>query len=301
MSPLAAMVFLALAFPLELFDEYSLLPTAPLTERVTARARYRREGDGTALLPRCLQGPQRPSVRVFGSAQALQPRWTRDGWTVLLPSVPSVPLVPSDSVRVLGWVERPVDPPRLFRAEWPRVREESIPTRRVAIAPRALLGGVPRAWTCPSEAPDEVPCVTRERAPPPLLHTLSPPPSPRGTVGLALALVSLAFAAVSWSERGRIERSLGAAGGAAIALAVALSMVGACAKSWGPALALTLPWGVLVGAFAVRSSAGRSAGGIGLMVVPLLAVTGRSVDVVVGAALVTAMVALGARALTREG
>lgn len=281
-------ITLALNQPVEVFEEWALVPTAPLTESVIARGVYLRREGSTALLPLAVQGPQRPVVHALGHDAALPVSVGPRGWQCALPPGER------DSVRLIAHVVRPVEAPRLFRARWPRVRESHVPTRRVAIVSRDWIESVSRDWTCPAEAPEEVPCVTREAAPSPLTLRVTAARSPRGSFLATVALTSLALAWVArMSPSGRAERVTAALGGVVTALAVSLALVGAHVASWGGALVALVPAGALVGAVAPRERLSRIAATVALVVLPLLAVFGASAPAVLVCAVVFALVTLG--------
>lgn len=281
-------VTLALNQPVEVFEEWALIPSAPLAESVIARGVYLRREGSTALLPLAVQGVERPVVHALGHDAALAVSVGPRGWQCALPPGER------DSVRLIAHVVRPVEAPRLFRMRWPRVRESHVPARRVAIVPRDWIESVSRHWTCPAEAPEEVPCVTREARPSPLTLRVTAARSPRGSFLAALALTSLALGSIARaSPSGRAERVTAALGGVVTALALGLSLVGAHVASWGGALVALVPAGALVGAAAPRKRLSRVAATVALVVLPLLAVFGASASAVLACAVLFALVTLG--------
>lgn len=290
----ALLVPLVLASPVEVFEEYSLAQTLPLTEVVTVRAVYtRREGD-TALLPATLTRASRPVVYALGDTHALSVTWGSRGWQCALPAGTS------ERVRLVARVSRALPLPTMFHTAWPAVVPLSAPARRVVTVPRAWLDATPVGWTCPDEPDDEVPCVSHERAPGPVLSRLPSPPSPRGSVLLALTLTTLALAAVSASPRRRAERVVAALGGVAAGLAVCLALVGAYVSPWGPAASQVLPLAALVGSVAPRTRWGRIVGAASLVVLPVAAMASVPATAVLTLALLLGAVVLGTSMQPRD-
>lgn len=279
---------LVLSTPTEVFEEWSLSPSAPLVEVVTVRALYRRREGSTALLPESLRGAPRPEVHAFGSTAALAVTWGPRGWQCALPAGGR------ETVRLVARVSRAPTQPRLFRARWPEIQANSAPTRRVAIVPREWIEGSAEGWTCPEEPDADVPCVSHERAPRPIALRTSSPPSPGGSWALAMTLTSAALAAVAWAPSRRAERSVAALGGVAIAVSVCLSLVGAHASSWGAAAACLAPLGALVGARAPKTRAGRALGAASLVFIPMLSVLGAPATVVFALSALFAAAVFGA-------
>ena len=275
-----------LARPTSVFTEWSLVERAPRAEHVTARADYRRRDGAVGLLPQVLQHGPRPSARVAGTGAVLPVTARPAGWCV--------PLPPGDrpELRVVAEVTRAIPRPRAFRTAWPRFVAEGVPSRQLVVLPRALIDEVPDGWTCPQEPVRVVPCVTRRERPEALVRHLPALPSPRWSRGLAAALAALALGAAYAPREGRLERFAGAAGGATVGLALALALVGASVLAWGPALAVTVPVLTAAGAVASASPAGRIAGGAALAAVPLMAVAGSRVELVVGATVALAVAAV---------
>ncbi len=286
----AAVLALTLARPAEVFEDWSLVETAPLREAVTVRALYlRRDGDA-ALLPPAVQGGAQPVAYALGQFAPLTVTRGAQGWQVDLPPGDR------DRVRVIARTVRPTEAPRLFRLRWPRTTSGGTPTRRVATVPRAWLDGSPRGWTCPDEPEDDLPCVSSVASPSPLTLRASALPSPRGAVPVAWGLTALALVLSAWRPAGRAERLLAAVGGAAAALSVALAVVGAHWASWGIAGAVLVPAGALAGAVAPGTRAGRLTGSVALLAVPLVAVLdGRARDALAAAVVAVVAVAWGAR------
>lgn len=283
----ALAVALVLASPVEVFEEWALTANAPPAEVVTARALYRRRDGDAALLPAAMQGAHRPEAYALGHDTALPVTRGPRGWQCALPPGDR------DAVRLVARVARAAPAPRLFTMSWPAAPATAVPTRRVAVVGRDWLEGAHPGWTCPEEPADEVPCVSSERAPGPLVTRAPPLPSPRGMTPAALGLVALAFVAAAWSPRGRAERALAAAGGAAVALAVCLALVGARTASWAGSAAAVVPVGALVGAVAPRGRWGRVAGAAALVAVPLMAIAGAPATWVVAAALALGAAVVG--------
>ncbi|MBI5514867.1 MAG: hypothetical protein HY909_13915 [Deltaproteobacteria bacterium] len=253
---------------LELVEEWSLVPATPLREHVTARAVYPRRPGALALLPRAVQGAARPVVFAFGHRDPLTPVHTPEGWAVALPEGPS------PRVRLSAQTDRATALPRLFRARWPALPASALPVRRVALVPRSLLDPSPHGWTCPLEPPEEVPCVSTARHPGPLVTRVPAQRSGLRAMLLGLVPLGLTLAVVSLPPRCRAERLLAAVGGAAVALSVALAVVGAHLAPWHRSLAALLPLGALLGALAPSHRLGRVTGAASLVVVPLLAAFG---------------------------
>lgn len=288
LNVLSITIALALNQPVEVFEEWALVESSPLAESVIARGVYLRREGSTALLPLAVQGPQRPVVHALGHDAALPVSVGPRGWQCVLPPGER------DSVRLIAQVVRPVEAPRLFRARWPRVRETHVPTRRVAVVPRDWIESVSRDWTCPAEAPEEVPCVTREVHPSPITLRVTAARSPRGSFVATFGLTAFALGWIARvSSTGRAERVTAALGGVVTALAVSLSLVGAHVASWGGALAVLVPAGAFVGALAPRARLSRITATVALVVLPLLAVFGASASVVLVCALIFALVTLG--------
>lgn len=293
------LIALVLAAPAEVFEEWALTPGAPLGEVVTARALYQRADGDTALLPEALRTGPRPTVHALGLTRPLAVTWGARGWQCALPAGER------SSVRLIARVSRAPAAPKMFHTRWPAVTANAAPTRRVAIVPRDWLEGSPEGWTCPDEPDGDVPCVSHERAPGPVLLRVPAHPSRRGSVLLAFTLAGAALAASAWSPSRRAERVVAALGGLAVALSVCLALVGAHAASWGASASLLVPVGVLTGALAPRAQASRVAGAASLVVVPLLAVIGApaawAFTLAAMAAMVIAAVALVAVASPAEG
>jgi hypothetical protein len=91
---------------------------------------------------------------------------------------------------------------------------------------------------------------------------------------MAWVLTMGAFVGVAWSPRRRLERAVAALGGAAVALAVCLALVGAHAASWAGAAAALLPTGMLLGALAPLRREARIVGAAALVAVPFAAIVG---------------------------
>lgn len=286
---------LALAQPTSVFTEWTLLDRAPRVEHVTTRADYRRADGPVALLPRVLRRGPRPTARVAGTGAPLTVVARPEGWCVALP--------PGErpDLRVVATAVRPIERPRAFRATWPRFVAEGVPSRQLVLLPRWYDGHVGRDWSCPREALDETPCVTRVEHPSALVTHVPPLPSPPLTRPLAALLAALAIgAAVAFPPGGRrLEGFAGAAGGATVGLALALALVGASVVGWGPALCWTVAPLVGLGVLASTTAWGRVAASLALAVVPLAAVLGARVEGVIGLTAAAACAVLAAAALRR--
>lgn len=283
--PAPVLVALLLA-PIELLEERTLHDGAPATETVTVRGLWPRREGALALLPPSVTFP-RPFVHLVGRHDPLPLRATPRGWAAVLPAGEG------PATRLVATVTRPVEGARMFRLRWPLTADLDAPTRRVATLPRRLLDGPsPSGWTCPDADLPVRDCVSRDATPPPVISRWTPPRSPRGSVALALALTALAFGWVGRARDRRSERLLAAAGGVAVALAVALSIVGAGLRAWGPALAMTLPLGALAASQAPTHPRGRLFGALSLLGVPLLAVLGAPWGAVFGLGVVGAVACL---------
>jgi len=280
---------LTLAAPAEVFEEWALTDTAPLAEVVTARALYRRRDGDAALLPPSVRRGPRPVAYALGRAAPLAVAWGPRGWQCELPPGDR------DAVRVVARVTRPVDAPRLFRTRWPAVGASESPARRLAVVPRDWLDARHAGWTCPDEPAVDVPCVSRDPRPGALVTRVTPARSAPGSLPLAGALAALALALAAWPERRRAERAFAALGGLAVALSVALSLVGARVAPWGSAAALCLPAGALVAAAAPSTAVGRAVGAGALVVIPVAAVAGAPAAWVLALAGLAAAAVLGAR------
>lgn len=295
----ALLVFLALARPIEVAEEWEIVSRAPLRELVTARAYYRRDEGPRALLPDAIQGGDAPEAFVPGARGMLHVHRGPEGWQVDLPPGPT------DRVRVVARSMRKVEGARRFRVQWPRVPESRTPSRHTAILPRAWLREDPLDWTCPRAADDPLPCVSTARHPPPLVTTLPPAPSTPLQISLAslAAIVALAFAARGGQGVSRGEGLVGAAAGLLVGAAFAFALVGAYVTSWASALALGFALFGSAGALAPRAPRALALGAIALFVVPIFAVLdGRPLRVVpVSVAFALATAALALRAQLREG
>ncbi len=289
-----ALLPLVLAAPVEVFEEYSLAQTQPLTEVVTVRAVYSRRDGDTALLPATLTRASRPVVYALGDAHALAVTWSPRGWQCALPAGSA------ERVRLVARVSRAIPLPTMFHTAWPAVVPLSAPARRVVTVPRAWLDATPVGWTCPDEPDDEVPCVSHERAPGPVLSRLPSPPSPRGSALLSVALTALALTVVAWSPRRRAERVVAALGGIAVGLAVCLALVGAYVSSWGTAASQVLPLAALLGSVAPRTRYGRIVGAASLVVLPVAAMASVPATAVLTLALLLGAVVLGASMLPHD-
>lgn len=285
LSPFLA---LTLAAPVEVFEEWSLTDTAPLTEVVTARALYHRRAGDTVLLPSCVRRGRRPVVFALGWSLPLTVTWGPHGWQSRLPPGSS------HTVRLIARVTRPVEAPRLFRIQWPSIPPADTPTRRLVVVPRDRLAPRHPGWTCPEEPPLDVPCVSHALHPGALVTRVPPSRSPPGTLPLAGTLTMSCFILAARFGVRRTERLFAALGGLAVALATALSLVGARAASWGGATALCLPVGVLVGALAPSTATGRVVGAAALVVLPFSSVLGAPAAPVAALACLAASVIVGA-------
>jgi hypothetical protein len=293
----ALLLTIALAHPLDVLEEWELLPGAPLLESVTARAVYRRDEGPVAQLPDAVQGATAPEVFAVGVRENLVPRRGRAGWEVALPPGER------ETVRFVARVVRPVRDVRLFRLAWPATGASRVPARRVATLPRAWITHAPREWTCPDDVAEEVICVSSARAPAPLRLRVPAPPASRLAVVLAVIAVLAAGALVALlgPAGSRRERLAGALGGGFVGAALALGLVGAHAMN--PALAIALAGSVAVGVGALtpRTPSSERAGGLALVVVPLVVVLdGRLRDVLVASAAMGALTALAALVGTRD-
>ncbi len=293
---LALLLVAQLLRPTEVLEHWTLRREAPLGEEVSARGRYTlgpgagREGV-RLVLPAAVQGGPRPTAVALRAGAALPVEAGPVGWQARWN--------PSDTegtVRVEATVTRPasVTRGRPFALGWPRVRPEAAPTRRVVWVQRSWLEGTPPGWTCPEEPTEEVPCVSREGSPGPVLTRIGPVPSPPGSTALGALLGVLVGLWVLRPSRARPERALAAAGGATVGAATSLAVVGAGYVGWALALGTAVPAGAAVGVVALGSRAGRSVGVGALVAVPLLAVAGAGPWVTGGVALGAA---LGACAL----
>lgn len=286
---------LTLAAPAEVFEEWALTDTAPLAEVITARALYRRRDGDAGLLPPSVRRGPRPSAYAFGATAPLAVTWGARGWQCALP--------PGDraTVRVVARVTRPVEAPRLFRLRWPAVPGGDGPARRLALVPRDWLDGRHPEWTCPDEPLGDVPCVSRAARPGAVVTRVTAAPSVPGSLPLAGGLTALALALVAWPAPRRAERAFAALGGLAVALSVALSLVGARIASWGGAALLCLPLGALVGALAPATATGRACGAAALVALPAAAVVGAPAAWVAALAALALAVIVGARAVAPTG
>ncbi len=281
---------LVLATPTEVFEEWALSPSTPMLEVVTVGAVYSRRDGAVALLPESLRGEPRPEVYASGSTRALRVTWGPRGWQCALPPGERT------TVHLRARVSRTPTLPRMFRARWPEVRANTAPTRRVAIVPRDWIESTPRGWTCVEDAEGDVPCVSHERLPSPIVARVSSPASPPGSWPLATTLTAATFSLLAWSPTRRAERVVAALGGAAVALSVALALVGAHASSWGVATAKLVPIGAAVGTLAPRTRWGRALGAASLVFIPSLAVAGAPAAWVFSLAALLAAAVLGAAA-----
>jgi uncharacterized membrane protein len=283
---------LALARPIDVLEEWDLLPGAPLRESVTARVNYRR-GDGPAArLPEAVQGQVAPQVFAVGQREELSVQHGPDGWTVDLPPGER------DTVRLVARVVRPVSGARLFRLDWPASHPATVPTRRVATVPREWRLYAPAEWTCPEDELEEVsPCVSTAREVEPLrLRVPAPRASAWSTVLALLAVVaSGALATLLGAHDTRRPRMAGALGGAFVGLALLLALTGALATSVPIALLVAGIPSVALGALASRTRGSMIVGGGVLMVLPLLVVfDGRLRHVLPAAALAAVLVVVAA-------
>ena len=229
-------------------------------------------------------------VYASGSTQPLRVTWGARGWQCALPPGNRA------TVHLRARVSRAPALPRMFRTRWPEVRANTAPTRRMAIVPRDWVESTPAGWNCVEDSDIDVPCASHERLPPPIIARVSSPPSPPGSWLLATVLTASTFSALSWSPSRRAERVVAALGGAAVALSVALSLVGAHASSWGVASAKLVPIGAVVGALAPRTRWGRALGAASLVIVPSISVAGAPVTWVFAIAALFAASVLGASA-----
>lgn len=273
MAPTA--LVLGLVRAVAAFEEWSLVDAAPLREVVVVRAHYAPSEDREALLPATLTADALPAVTDASTGRPLPVRRAGPAWAVTLPAR-------AGTLRVIARIERPAISPRAFALRWPPPGDPG--ARRVATLPRAWSSDEPDGWTCPGLDPEERVCVShgaatsfRVRAP--------AAPSPRGAWSLALALIALSVAWAPRLGRDRVEARLAAVGGAAVGAAVALSLVGARALSWGVALALCAPLGAALGAVATRRRGSRVLGSAALAALPLTVALGAGVDAVVALAL----------------
>jgi len=300
---LALVVVAQLLHPTEVLEHWTLLHVAPLHEEVSARGRYTvgptAPPAGVRLrLPDAVQGGARPTAVGLGTETPLPVSAGPEGWEALWRAPPA-----PGALRVEATVRRPASLTRgrPFSLAWPRLVTATVPTRRVAWVRRTWLEATPQGWTCPDEPTTDVPCVTRDRAPGPVLTRVEAVPSPRGSAALGGLLGALVCLWVLRPSASRAERALAALGGATVGAATSLAVVGAGLVGWALALGLALPAGALVGVAALRSTGGRNVGVVALVLVPLLAVLGFGPRGAGGVAVVAAVaiVALAARGPTR--
>jgi hypothetical protein len=296
-----------LLHPAEVLEHWTFLPTtAPLRETVSARGRYVLAAAPTASpgsapstvrlrLPDAVQGYARPDAVALATGDTLSVTRGPDGWEARWLRRPDM-----DAVRIEATVTRhaTVTRGRPFAVAWPRLAPARVPTRRVVWADRAWLeqGPSPVGWTCPNEPGTEVPCVSREAAPGPVVTRIDPVPSPRGSGVLAGLVCALAAWWVSRPAPNRAERMLSAAGGATVGAAVALALVGAGWMGWALGLGVAVSTGTVAGVGALASRATRAVGVGALVAVPLMAVMGAGPWATTVVALVAGVVVLAGAA-----
>lgn len=298
-----------LLHPAEVLEHWTFLPaTAPLREAVSARGRYAlppspapsaASAPSTVRLrlPDAVQGDVRPEAVALATGDTLTVTRGPDGWETRWLRRPDM-----DAVRIEATVTRhaTVTRGRPFSVAWPRLTPARVPTRRVVWADRAWLeqGPSPVGWTCPNEPGTEVPCVSRDAAPGPVVTRIDPVPSPRGSGVLAGLVCALAAWWASRPAPNRAERMLAAAGGATVGAAVALAVVGAGWMGWALGLGVAVSTGTVSGVAALASRPTRAVGVGALVAVPLMAVMGAGPWATTAVALLAGAVVLAAAART---
>lgn len=254
------------------FEEWSLIDEAPLREVVVIRAHYDAGADREALLPAAASAHGAPRVWDAATGAALPVRCDLRGCVTRLPG--------RGARRVVARVERDAATPRAFTLRWPPAGSPG--AQRVIVMPRAWSDAQPEGWRCPGLDVDERVCVDRGAAEAFELRVPARRSSRRQWLGAAGAS-GVALWLAGRLGRDPVESRLAALGGFAVAVAAALSLVGARASSWAVALSMLAPVGAIVGALATRTRLSRGAGALGLALIPL-AVVARAPAVAVLAA-----------------
>lgn len=274
-------MLLALARPMEVIEEWTMLDTAPLTEALTARVVYRRDDGPELELPLVFDDDDAPpTVELVGTIAPLAVHRVAGRWRARMPSEPG-----PRNARVVVRSIRTVRSLRLFQAQWPTPRGEA--SRRVAISPRGWMQGVSGGWTCADDSVATVACVSIDTAPSPLHFRVPPPTTTLGhRVALAIcALVAVAYAVGARSSTADDRRGRAVALVAALipAVGLALTMVGARLISWPQGLAVACVLASIGAALSLRSKRGTTVASAALVALPLLSVfDGRPATSLVG-------------------
>ncbi len=253
------------------FEEWSLVDEAPLREVVVLRAHYESSTERDALLPSPITQSVSLSIWDASTGARLASRCTAAGCVVRLPS--------GGSRRVVARFERDATSPRAFALSWPP--RGTAGARRVIALPRGWAATPPEGWRCPGLDVDELVCVDDGTAAPFSLRA----PARRSTRAQWLGALGTSLAALVAAGRlGRdaIEARLAALGGGAVAVACALTVVGARLVPWALALTALVPVAELLGALATRRRASRIVAAAGLAVIPLIVVSGATTSVALG-------------------
>jgi hypothetical protein len=276
-----ALLLLALARPMDVIEEWTLLDTTPVRHAVVARAVYPSGGDGEIEVPSVFSQGMAPEVSLVG-AIAPCPVWrVGDRWHARIPA--------TGSARPVRVIARRVDATpgaRLFRLPWPLAVGEA--SRRVALIPRGWLAGPSEGWSCADDEVSTLACVSIDTRPNPLAVRVAPARSTRLEAALAALAAPIALAAAWLGDRENRPARIASLGGALLAGgAIALALVGAHWISWAAGLLVALAFSTLATRVAVRDERARQISALGLLLTTLLATLEGHVVRVLCAAVVT--------------
>lgn len=265
------LLLLALARPVEVLEEWTLLDTAPLREVLTARVVYARAQGSEIAIPSVFSDEsQPPHVELIGHLAPLAVRREGGEWRATLPE--STTILSTPRPRVIVRAVRELRGAQLFHGSWPMARGEA--SRRVAIAPRQWMVSVSEGWTCADDSVESVACVSIDTAPRPMIVRVPARPTSRAGWVAAIAFV-LAMFGLSLSlapARARLSRGATFAAALLACTSVALTLVGAHLLPWGAALAGAAGVAAILAAVIGEHTRARQWAALALVAVPLLAV-----------------------------
>lgn len=268
MHSLPFVLVLALARPMEVLEEWTLLDTAPVRELVTARAVYERDRGPEIALPAVFDAEATaPTVELVGHLRPLEVTRVGASWHAALP-----PNVSTARPRVVVRSVQSARDVRLFQLGWPVTNGEAI--RRVAIVPRGWMQVMSEGWTCADDSISSIACVSIDTRPNPLRVRVPAAPSSRGA-WIAAALFSLAICslfALSAPKSERVARAATWLGAWLASASVALAVVGARWWPWPATLALAAVCATLLSALVANDDNSRRVGAMSALAVALVSV-----------------------------
>ncbi|MDP3277680.1 MAG: hypothetical protein Q8Q09_21030 [Deltaproteobacteria bacterium] len=281
---------LALAQPVEIFEEWSLLDSAPLTQALVVRALYRTTDGVDAALSESFSETMRPEAYAGSATEPLRVDRVGTRWHVRLPPGRD------GRVRITARAVSTLHTVRAFSLLWPQTRGWA--SRRVAITPNGWVLGVGQGWSCADDEVSTSACVSIDRVAPSLHVRVSPAKRGRWAWQWSTLAALLVFAA--WRAIDARDRVLFAIGMVGVVPFVALTLAASRTTGWAEALSVCALMFATPIAVAVSRPSGRVAGVVSMLAVALYAVFVGEPRSTLAGAVVLSLVAMAQSLLTTK-